>query len=641
MTDNEPFIVADSSTKTYGIQEFDGLDPNVSGGNNYLIIYRVAMKGNAYEDGSVRIFLKERDQLGNNATGYLVDVNKQPMAAERKYRKGDPLGVLQVMAVVNAKTVKNFSCHVLDSFNHDSVILQDRTLKGTGLCIQALTPTCKTGEGLQQFELDTNQSIRVSSHFLGEDRLDINWLISRLPAPAAGVTDDNQILSNGMLFHSLHPMVGGSEKGYLSFHDNGTDTCDFYLGKIFTNEETILTRGKTIDISVSVIDRTNAFFVSALKWTGAADHVNDHIYSNRDMGGVILNYQWEEFGTLFIAKDPATGVFSASKTLTVPTDANNYAVIIRPLADERPCALKLSEFKVNVNPSISGFFIKDTMDFSESHLAYSEQHKRFYSDNTGFDSLRYTISNKEIPLPCGYEGVGLADITIDRTRNMVPGSSAPGNEGVLVFQNDGSATFNTSVRITTDQKTGTGATAQIWWAKLNPDNSYTELVQSKLTVTVPPDTPLTQVALPAFTIDVQKGDVFALRGKGDMEDGAYLFSASGDSPLMETVIDFNEATDAFVTSAELVPLADWDTRNAIDQRIYSFTGNALTDMVFDMVIPAGVYIGYISVVHKDKDVITSVVPTYTYDTVTKKLTIKVGSGVVDGRIYIEFWGNRL
>ena len=94
------------------------------------------------------------------------------------------------MAVVNAKTVKNFSCHVLDSFNHDSVILQDRTLKGTGLCIQALTPTCKTGEGLQQFELDTNQSIRVSSHFLGEDRLDINWLISRLPAPAAGVTDD-------------------------------------------------------------------------------------------------------------------------------------------------------------------------------------------------------------------------------------------------------------------------------------------------------------------------------------------------------------------------------------------------------------------------------------------------------------------
>ena len=84
MTDNEPFIVADSSTKTYGIQEFDGLDPNVSGGNNYLIIYRVAMKGNAYEDGSVRIFLKERDQLGNNATGYLVDVNKQPMAAERK-----------------------------------------------------------------------------------------------------------------------------------------------------------------------------------------------------------------------------------------------------------------------------------------------------------------------------------------------------------------------------------------------------------------------------------------------------------------------------------------------------------------------------------------------------------------------------
>ncbi|MGL5280618.1 MAG: hypothetical protein ACRC8W_02550, partial [Plesiomonas shigelloides] len=57
------YIQIDRNRKLIGIQEYDGLDPNVTGGQDYLIAFRVNMKGVAPEDGVVKVYLNEYDEL--------------------------------------------------------------------------------------------------------------------------------------------------------------------------------------------------------------------------------------------------------------------------------------------------------------------------------------------------------------------------------------------------------------------------------------------------------------------------------------------------------------------------------------------------------------------------------------------------
>ncbi|MGL5282381.1 MAG: hypothetical protein ACRC8W_11665, partial [Plesiomonas shigelloides] len=61
------YIQIDRNRKLIGIQEYDGLDPNVTGGQDYLIAFRVNMKGVAPEDGVVKVYLNEYDELGRDS----------------------------------------------------------------------------------------------------------------------------------------------------------------------------------------------------------------------------------------------------------------------------------------------------------------------------------------------------------------------------------------------------------------------------------------------------------------------------------------------------------------------------------------------------------------------------------------------
>ncbi|MES1923618.1 hypothetical protein MHBO_005223, partial [Bonamia ostreae] len=143
------------------------------------------MKGNAPSDGFARLYLYNHSIDPFNPTGYLLDKNGQPMAVERHYKNGQELGILDIIGVVNAKGLQEFTVHVVDSFTNDIIQLTDRTEGATGLMIQAITSEEKTGHGLLQFENDTSQNIEFSSHYLGVDRMSLDWINSRPEAPVA------------------------------------------------------------------------------------------------------------------------------------------------------------------------------------------------------------------------------------------------------------------------------------------------------------------------------------------------------------------------------------------------------------------------------------------------------------------------
>lgn len=555
------YLFTDRNNKAYGIQDYGNDDPNVSGGANFLIAFRVAMRGVAPSDGKVRIALIHKGFTPfDDGTGYLLDINGNPIAVERNYKQGDELGILDVISVVNAKGLTEFRCIVADDFTNDNVVLEDRTENGTGLMIQSIghdktTPDekGKTGDALQQFELDTNQNIEFTSHYMGEERLTLKWIVKNNMPVTTGVAKDGQLMNDGISFYNLTPAKIGIADGNIIVEDDGSNLCDFYFGKIFSAEETQILRGKTINVTTTLTNKNNAFIVSLMKWVGSSDKYPQEIYSGRNNGSIIMSNGWSEDDNQYISEEITVDEHVAFTTFTVPTDANNYAIVIYPAQEEQPISLKLKELKVDVVPPFTGFIVHAPDLLSEVHLTFSKDYKEFVQDNQKYASLRYTINNSTdgLPMPCGIPKKSKAKISLDPTVNQVVGSGASGGEGAVKFENDGDATVNTDLLIWNEQSSD--STATFWWAKIGPDGStYSKIVGSETSFTVPPGSVPSKFKMKPFDLEVKNGDRIALRASANITDGAFLESTSPSAPMVVTKINFKELGTTNIDKTDLV-----------------------------------------------------------------------------------------
>lgn len=536
------YIETDMATKRYGIQESDELDPAVTGGTNFLVAYRIHMKGKAPSDGMVRMYLYNASIDPFDPKGYLTDVDGQPMVVQRNYKAGEVLGSLDVVGVVNAKGIQEFTCHVMDTFANDSVMLTDRTEGCTGLMIQALTTNNKTGDGLLQYQLDTAETISFSSHYLGTYRMSLGSVIgAKLPFQAINA-GYGMTAVNGLHFDNLSNMKAGVMDNHLMFQDNGTDICDFTFGKVFSAEETQMLRGKSVKFSGTIIDKDDAWNVSLMKWTGAPDAYTDRILASRNNGSPVFSSGWEEAGKLFVTEDAVAGDHVMLKDFTVPTDANNYAIIIYPVSSQMPITLKLKEFKVDVATPFTGYVLKYPKIAGEYHLAFSEQYKQFIQDTQGYASLRYTLNDKAegLPMPVGEPRKGAADISLDPSVNKVSGSSAKGGEGAVKFDSDGQASIRTKLNVWNEQATKTAF--KFWWSTVDKDGKLTKIPESELSGEVGGHTGGTIYYMPTLKIQVEAGDRIALSASADKADGAYLQCNSDNKPMVDVEIQFNELT---------------------------------------------------------------------------------------------------
>lgn len=537
------YIVLDKDNKAYGIQEADQLDPNVTGGTNYLVVFRVAMKGEAPDDGFVRAYLYDKAVGPFDETGYLKDVNGQIMGVQKSYKSGDELGYLEVIGVVNAKAIREFTCHVLDNFASDNINLEDRTEGGTCLMIQALTSESKTGMGLQQFELDTQQNLQFSSHYLGVKRASIDWFVQSDKPVEVGDAGQGMTLTDGLHFYNLSKMKTSVQGGQLIFQDDGSTVCDFNFGKIFSAEETQMMRGKDIDVTVTLVDKNSAWNLSLVKWTGKPDEYTKKIYTGRDGGGAIeLEPNWEVESTAFIPEDVVSGDHVFKNVFTVPSDANNYAVVIFPISSQQPLTLKLKQFDVDVSTPFVGFAITDPELVSEKHLELSEGYRELIQGTQGFASLRYTINNSRTPMPVGVIGKGAAAITLDPAANPVVGSQARGGEGAIEFNADGEAKISSTYSVYAGENVPKGEKRNVrfWWANVGVDGQFTEIPDSSVEVEVTGGDviPMT-VTIPAFSIQVEAGNKIAAFAQADIADGAFI-EAVGHKNAVVNTIDFKE-----------------------------------------------------------------------------------------------------
>ncbi|MGL4468536.1 MAG: hypothetical protein ACRCUK_13735 [Plesiomonas shigelloides] len=638
MYDGSPFIVSDRDRKMYGIQESDGKDPNVSGGQKFLIAFRINMKGTAdTNDGYVRIYLRDHDEQGNDI-GFLTDINGQPMAVQRHYKNNDKLGTLDIIGIVNATALKYFTCHVEDDFQDSYITLTDPTEGVTGLLIQTLGDNEKTGPALLQFESDTNQNISFSSHYLGNKRANIDWLI-RVGSPmqvwpaAVGVT-----LNDGYGVYNPNPVKFGVDTGHLTFADDGTNIADFNFHRIFSAEETQMMRGKEIDVTVTLIDKHNAFRVAVLSWTGKPDEYTPEIYKTRTNGSINLQTGWAITGELFLTEDVLAGDHSATKSFTVSPTANNYAVMIYPVTAEQPMQLQLKQFDVDVAAPFTGYALHFAESDREQALAFSEQHRILYQDNQGYSALRYTINGTDQPMPIGVLGDGLADVGIDKTINVIAGTMARGGEGGLEFRAEGNAQLTTSLRLWNEKNVG--AAILFWYELVDAGQQRGTMIdKSKLTITVPAGAKGIVYSMPTFSTPVLAGQRLILRVTGDGPDCAFLQSVSKSTPMLYTSLRFDELTgQGYDDPFSGIDMSQFTKAYPAGMTVTKDVAN-VASVVIPIDIPDDVNVVVLGAIKELADLTVRPVTKldWSYSNKKKSLTVSFGETVLVGRVTMGFY----
>lgn len=551
-----PYIVVDRKNKAYGIQEWDEKDPNITGGDYFFIAFYASFDGVAPDDGFIRMGMINKNAAPTDVNeGYLIDATGKPLVAQTHYKQGDTLEPLLVSGIVNAKGLKEFQCYVADNFTNDYISLQDLTAGGTGLVIQAFGTDDKLGDSLIQFEEDLGLDFKWTSHYMGVDRMTLDWIL-RHPMPVQiGDAGTGQTMNDGFHFYNLTRMKMGIRDSALIFEDDGTDKCDFNFGKIFSAEETLMMRGKQERVTITAIeDDLNTYYVGLVKWIGTPNKYPKEIFKARANSVPAYEPGWS-----LVDEDTVVGGRTTVKTFVIPNDANNYAYIIYPNEGQIPMSLKITEFKADVLEPFTGFVELQTELDGEKHLVTDEGFKRFVQDNQSFASLRYTLNDSTdgYPMPCGIPKSGKANVQLDNTVNQVVGSGASGGEGAIQALNAGNITLKTKLRVSSEQATTATTEVRFWWALVSPDGAtYTKLPDSETIFNVKGGTKNAEFPMRTFTYAAAQGDRFALRATTDKADGAFIESTSPKLPMVQVDVTFDELTETAIRLNLLEQRAD-------------------------------------------------------------------------------------
>ncbi|CAL9959597.1 hypothetical protein VPHD85_0046 [Vibrio phage D85] len=536
------YIGSDMSSKSYTIEEADNLDPNVSGGTDYLIAFRVGLKGNAPDDGFVRIYIYDKSINPFMENGYMEDVNGQPMIIERHYKQGDKLGFLDIIGVVNAKGQQGFSCHVVDNFVSDTLNLTDPYYGETALMIQTLASDSRTGMARLQYQQDTQQRILEGSRYMGKHLFSVDYY-ARLDLPMTTASGGNgQTQIDGVHFYNLTYATIGVVDDHIVIKDDGTHICDFSFGNIFDAETTSMLKGRDVTLNIELTNKNGAFRAYLVSWTGEADKYTPEIFTSRDDGSPTWQKDWDEVGNSFIPEDAVHDDTAHSLTFSVPSDAKNFAIIIAPGTAEQPLEVKIKSFNVDVTEPFTAYSVRASEMLGELRGVWNPENFLFTQGVQGYASLRYTINKAWTTMPVGIPNKAQnQDITLDPSKNKIGGSAARGGEGVIKFNKEGLIDESSYVDFLAWNEQGTDNDLTVRVVMLNPDTGKfdpdnKDLYIAEGGITVPANSKGSKHLFHIPEKQVEQGEEWGIFAKSSKDDGAFLECVSDKNPLIQVQI---------------------------------------------------------------------------------------------------------
>lgn len=564
------YVYPDRTNKIINIQETDQLDPNVTGGTDFIAAYRVAFKGKAPSDGYIKIYLR------NKQTNQIInDVNGQPFEIKKVYKSGDTLGYLEMISVINAKGLKEVETIVEDSFIDDNLFIEDRTQGVSGIMFQALSSKGKTGKALLDYEVTTMQSIDFTHHYMGESLITIDYLVKQNQPIVTHNAGTGITMADGFHLYNPTSLKFGIQNNHFVFEDDGTNMAYFNFGKIINAEQTQLLKGKQINIEATLVDKSDAYNIQLVKWNGLPNEYTDKIITGISNVAPTMETNWvlDTNNKIFISEDVVSGDHKVTGTFTVPTDCTNFAIIIYPNEQQTPLTLKLKEFTANVKTPFNGWVVHSPNLIGEEHLRYSDRYFKTGMNSEGYASLRFTIDALPTKMPVGYKVKGNADIEVNEIWQV---GVKPRGEGVFQFNSDGIANISTTVRVKRGESAVGDQVLTFEYKKKvrNLDKTafdeadYDRIDSSLFTHTIKEtDTDFMYVTQPSFKVNVNAGDLIGLWLHTDVDDGAFIQSNGANQDLVSVVIDFDEITEDEATVLENIKEIRF-TQSAKDANVY-------------------------------------------------------------------------
>ncbi len=621
------------------VQDTTGDDTAVTGGQLTEILASVAFEGAAPADGTVTVYLEYHDQLGHLPNQMLVSLDGTPVASRKFFKAGELLTDVVIAGSMLATTQAPVVLKVETSFSDTDVVIVDADK--TMVCVNQYSEGFETSMARIEFQRRVNVDIIPIMHRFKLVEVSLSEFIEGLTKPEEELPPRaGQDFLNSVGIRNLSAVKAKIENDELTVTNASGTPADYYIDIQVDSNRTTMLRGKSCGVAASFKNPYGAFRLVAYSWTGAKDD-QELIYTSRTNDVPTLAKGWVEIDSDFIAESP-DGVSVGQLAFTVPADANNIAVVIMPNTAASPSSLTLNVFDFTC-PSFLGYLIDWVDDKSTQHLKFSEQYAEFGLDTEQFDSLRYTISNTQPvdgqPMPVGQLLKGKADVTLDNTVNIVPGSNDPENDGAIKFTVDGEVNVSKSYLL--HNETNTESTVTFWDVLIDVNGTVTKIPDSEHTYTVPANTPDTAVGMkvtnPAYSIDVLAGQRIGGRATSNKADGAFIYSDKKSEYMVLTVVDFKELSATTSDSPDLVS-APIPKASVLDRRVYSFSGNTQLNVVIPLDIPSDVELADIEVVKHSAGVTTSIRDSeYAYNATTKQLTVHVGNAVATGKIYLTFW----
>ena len=505
--------------KSIGIQEYDGKDPNVTGGTPYLTLARISMRGRAPADGFVELSIIDK------ATGLPIrDENGAPLAVYKTYKEGDKLDVLRAMGVVKAKALTYLQVRVATSFPEDTTIFMNDYTSGNSCFMVVALDGDEVSETLLKYELDTGESIMFAKRYLGE--LYSTKFISSYDLPkTVGEAEQGETDADGSHFYNKYKMNVEVANNAITFSSFESELCFFNWGKIFDAEMTRLLRGQEVSVDAIITNPQGAFNIQMVKWTGNPDAYTTKIITDNVNASDVFEAGWEAVDSQFMAQSAERQ--ASSKMFTVPDDAVNVAFLLTSIEAANPMEISVHGFTIAVENPRTVWVVKGFKTVEEKQMSWRNDKVTTWTPLDGVQSYHFSGTDTPNKLPIGKlkEGSIPADLT---PWKVIEGRDVGGVENDWAFYADANIEVDAVVNLRVN------TLGEVVYFFLT--NNGKEIQGSRVSVTMSENTVDNALKVPTMKAKVSNGDLIGWSFQATTKDGAWLETDSVANPLATVTI---------------------------------------------------------------------------------------------------------
>ena len=529
------FVYEDLNTKSFVIQDIDPQDdPNVSGGSTFIIaLYYEPDKttlGPLTQSGSIELLLVDSND------NPIEDTNGNPMGSKIDYESGEIIKPELYIGECKAKAYTEVHMKIKLNFTNEEIVTVGAN---SCLMIQSISKDESSGLALMAFMAFTGYRIQFDTRYYGYNSMNLarSLVFDQAETSFAG---NMEIGPN--LFLDAQNNVKISISNYnLNISDDGKVLPIWSLTKVYDKLDSKFMEGKNYKVTVTLIDKDDAYRVSMLKYTGTTYPIPRPKVETYNNSNPVFTNGWIQVDELFISEDVVSGEHKVSKNFIIP-QSDSVAFCMHAVSSQLPMNVKIKDLEGDITPWFNKIIITDNSHIKEQYLIEHDYiYRTLVQTPSGISAYRYTVTNTDTKIPIGVISGGDNKIINDNSWTDAGSSDPLKVQGDLKFLADGKVKMSYNARIYNE--TITLNQVEFWLAKVNGDGTFTEVPNSRYATTIESNrnTPK-KITSNGFNFNVLANETYRMFAKSDKTDGFYLQSETNGEPLFRIDIDFDEIT---------------------------------------------------------------------------------------------------